>query len=151
MLIIVLFLKLAAAEVPKTIPLPHIRGKELYDDLCFQCHGANGLANTPLAKSTGAPALAGKFSDDNYSAGIAIIQEGKVGMPAYEMVIDKHDSKRILIYLGGLDPETGMDPRVKEAETPEEDGVEEEAGAVESEEETEQVKPSTPAVKESKE
>ena len=37
-------------------------------------------------------------------------------MPAYEMVIDKHDTKRILIYLSGLDAETGIDPRVKSEE-----------------------------------
>lgn len=103
----------ALSDVPKTIPLPHIRGKELYDDLCFQCHGVNGLADTPLAMSTKAPKLAGQFSEGTYAAGIEIVQQGKGTMPAYEMVIDKHDSKRILIYLGGLDPETGVDPRIK--------------------------------------
>lgn len=116
MLTLLLLARTAVADVPKTIPLPHIRGKELYDDLCFQCHGVNGLADTPLAKSTNAPKLAGQFSDDSYAGGIEIVQQGKGVMPAYEMVIDKHDTKRILIYLGGLDSETGIDPRVKEKE-----------------------------------
>lgn len=119
MISLLLLLHVAVADVPKTIPLPHIRGKELYDDLCFQCHGVNGLADTPLAKSMNAPKLAGQFSDGEYAEGIKLVQQGIGTMPAYEMVIDKHDTKRILIYLGGLDPETGIDPRVKsEEETP---------------------------------
>ena len=120
MLSFILLLHTATADVPKTIPLPHIRGKELYDDLCFQCHGANGLADTPLAKSTHAPKLAGQFSDGEYAEGIKLVQQGVGVMPAYEMRIDKDDTKRILIYLSGLDPETGIDPRVKIEEDDEE-------------------------------
>ena len=116
MISFLLLLHVAVADVPKTIPLPHIRGKELYDDLCFQCHGVNGLADTPLAKSMNAPKLAGQYSDGEYAEGIKLVQQGIGTMPAYEMVIDKHDTKRILIYLGGLDPETGIDPRVKSEE-----------------------------------
>ena len=116
MLSFVLLLHVAIADVPKTIPLPHIRGKELYDDLCFQCHGVNGMADTPLAKSTSSPKLAGQFLDGNYAEGIKVVQQGVGVMPAYEMIIDKHDTKRILIYLSGLDAETGLDPRVKPEE-----------------------------------
>ena len=123
MLSFVLLFHVAVADVPKTIPLPHIRGKELYDDLCFQCHGVNGMAETPLAKSTGSPKLAGKFLDGNYAEGIKVVQQGVGTMPAYEMIIDKHDTKRILIYLSGLDAQTGLDPRVKpeEEEEPEQE------------------------------
>ena len=76
MISFLLLLHVAVAEVPKTIPLPHIRGKELYDDLCFQCHGVNGLADTPLAVSTKAPKLAGQFADGDYADGIKIVQQG---------------------------------------------------------------------------
>jgi len=136
MITFLFLIQATVADVPKTIPLPHIRGKELYDDLCFQCHGVNGLADTPLATSTKAPKLAGQFSEETYAAGIAVVQQGKGGMPAYEMVIDKHDSKRILIYLGGLDPETGVDPRIKEKE--------DDASKQESKSEGKSVEPNAP-------
>ena len=139
MISFLLLLHVVSAEVPKTIPLPHIRGKELYDDLCFQCHGVNGLADTPLADSTKAPKLAGEFSDGNYADGIKIVQQGMGLMPAYEMVIDKHDTKRILIYLSGLDAVTGIDPRVKpeiEESTKEANGVNSESEEPSSKEKT---------------
>lgn len=110
-----LWLTMAHAEVPKTIPDAHVRGKELYDDLCFQCHGATGLADSSMALSTQSPALAGVIEESKFPDAIKLIQEGKGLMPAYEMVIDKHDTKRILIYLSRLDPETGLDPDQKTA------------------------------------
>ena len=108
-----LWLTMVYAEVPKTIPDAHVRGKELYDDLCFQCHGATGLADSPMALSTQSPALAGVIDETKFPQAISLIQEGKGLMPAYEMVIDKHDTKRILIYLSRLDSETGLDPNQK--------------------------------------
>ena len=45
-------------------------------------------------------------------------------MPAYEMLLDKHDSKRILLYLSRLDPETGLDPNPEDYEPAEETGDE---------------------------
>ena len=108
-----LWLTMVHAEVPKTIPDAHVRGKELYDDLCFQCHGATGLADSPMAQSTKSPALAGAIDEPNFPEAIKLIQEGNGLMPAYEMVIDKHDTKRILIYLSRLDSETGLDPNQK--------------------------------------
>lgn len=110
-----IWLTVVQAEVPKVIPDAHVRGKELYDDLCFQCHGANGLADNPMAQSTRAPALAGKIQSEDFPEAISLIQSGKGLMPAYEMVVDKHDTKRILIYLSRLDPETGLDPNLKES------------------------------------
>lgn len=116
-----LWLTLVHAEVPKTIPDAHVRGKELYDDLCFQCHGATGLADSPMAQSTKSPALAGVIDETEFPKAISVIQEGKGLMPAYEMVIDKHDSKRILIYLARLDATTGLDPKAKDVSTKKEE------------------------------
>jgi cytochrome c len=100
---------IASAEVPKLIPADHIRGKELYDMYCVACHGSTGLADTPLANTMHAPALAGKISADTENM-VLLIQNGTGMMPAYEQLIDKRDSDRILSYLKRLDPITGIDP-----------------------------------------
>jgi len=104
-------LLLAYADQPTKLPLNHVRGKQLYDELCFQCHGEKALAESDLAQKTQTPALAGRISSEDYPNAIAVIQEGRGRMPAYEMLVDKHDSKRILMYLSRLDPETGLDPK----------------------------------------
>ena len=104
---------IASAEVPKKLPKDTIRGKELYDELCFQCHGANALADNSAAVTVKAPALAGRIDKDGYTDAVALIQEGRGLMPAYEMLIDKHDSKKILMYLSQLDPVTGENPEAE--------------------------------------
>ena len=113
------------ADQPTRLPLNHVRGKQLYDDLCFQCHGELALAENDMAKATGTPALAGKIPPEKYEQYVKIIQEGKGLMPAYEMTIDKHDSKRILMYLYRLDSETGLDPDPKDYEDQKEKDAEE--------------------------
>ena len=104
----------AMAGQPTRLHVDHVRGKELYDDLCFQCHGPLALAETPMAKQLQAPPLAGVITKEQYQENITIIQQGNGMMPSFEMLIDKHDSKRILMYLSRLDPETGLDPNPKE-------------------------------------
>ena len=121
-----ILISLALAESPTKLPLNHVRGKELYDTMCFQCHGELALAESPLAKSTNAPALAGVIPKEDYAETIKLIQIGKGMMPAYEMLLDKHDTKRILIYLSRLDPETGLDPKPEDYETVEDKEEEEE-------------------------
>lgn len=120
-----ILISLALADQPTRLPLNHVRGKQLYDDLCFQCHGELALAENQMAKATGTPPLAGTIPKEEYKEAIKIIQEGKGMMPGYEMTIDKHDAKRILIYLSRLDPETGLDPNPKDYEDQEEKDKEE--------------------------
>ena len=113
-------ISLALAESPTKLPFNHVRGKQLYDEMCFQCHGEFALAENQLSKSTNSPALAGVILKEDYAKAVKLIQAGKGMMPAYEMLLDKHDSKRILIYLSRLDPETGLDPKPEDYETAEE-------------------------------
>ena len=84
------------------------KGQLLYGELCWQCHGKKGLGDGPLAKSLSVapPPLAG-VSTKGYSKMITLIQQGKLSMPAYAELIDKHDSKKILQWLSSLDSKTG--------------------------------------------
>ena len=86
------------AEVPKKLPPPKERGESLYKELCWQCHGSLGKGDGPLSKLVSAPALAG-IAKEKESLYIDIIQNGKDRMPAYSEVIDRHDSRRILMWL----------------------------------------------------
>ena len=102
-----------AEERPSKLPKNHVRGKQLYEQYCFQCHGALALAENELANSINAPPLAGRIPKEEYPPAITLVQRGQGLMPAYEMLIDKHDTKRILIYLSRLDEKTGLDPNPK--------------------------------------
>lgn len=86
------------AEVPKKLPPPKERGENLYKELCWQCHGSFGKGDGPLSKVTKAPKLTGLGKEKEKSY-IDIIQNGKGRMPAYSEVIDRHDSRRILLWL----------------------------------------------------
>ena len=103
------------AGVPKKLPPSKERGENLYRDLCWQCHGSRALGDGPLAKQllTKPPALAGVIGKKEYKKHVNIIQRGVGAMPAYEQLIDRHDSKRILMFLSSLDPKTGLGPPKK--------------------------------------
>ena len=99
------------AEVPKKLPPPKERGENLYKELCWQCHGSLGKADGPLSKVVSAPALAG-VTKEKEKLHIDIIQNGKGRMPAYSEVIDRHDSRRILLWL--RDPVPHQEKKKKE-------------------------------------
>ena len=86
------------AEVPKKLPPPKERGENLYQNLCWQCHGSFGKGDGPLSKVIQAPPIEG-LSKEKEKSYIDIIQNGKGRMPAYSEVIDRHDSRRILLWL----------------------------------------------------
>ena len=99
------------AEMPTKIPPDKERGEALYRELCVGCHGPRALGNGPSAAAFGIDAekmrLAGRFEKNDMEKAILTIQMGKGLMPAYEQQIDRHESKRILIWLNALDPVEG--------------------------------------------
>lgn len=86
------------------------RGAQLYGEACAACHGASGLGDGPLAKATAtpAPALAGQVRPDPEA--VARLAAGRGDMPGFGQRFGESDLRRILTFLGGLDPLTGEGP-----------------------------------------
>ena len=78
-------------------------GRRLWKRSCWQCHGEVGAGDGPAAAALvgGVPSLAGKVSVDGFDALVTVIQEGRGRMPAFAEDLDKHDSRRVLVYLEG--------------------------------------------------
>lgn len=102
----------AIAAVPtKRLPDPE-RGRQLYRENCWSCHGWTGEGAGPVASllPTASPPLAGRLAEERYDKLVQLILEGKGDMPAYAQIMDRHDARRILVWLGTLDPERPHDP-----------------------------------------
>lgn len=89
------------STVPAKRPKDRERGRELWLQSCWQCHGEQGKGDGPAAASLvgGVPTLENKVSQDKFEVLVTLIEEGKGRMPAYKEDIDKHDARRILLYL----------------------------------------------------
>ncbi|MFZ5477675.1 MAG: c-type cytochrome [Myxococcota bacterium] len=102
------FILLAAAlalAADKTSKMPTKRppdaevGERLWKQSCWQCHGEKGRGDGPAAAALpgGVPPLEAR--DARFDALVTVIQQGRNRMPAYAEDIDKHDARRILVYL----------------------------------------------------
>ena len=100
------------AGVPTKIPPDRDRGQELYRTNCWQCHGAQGLGDGPAMAS---PPLAGRIGASGYDDAVELIFTGKGDMPGFSGVMDKTETRRILVWLADLDPKTGVDRAAKPA------------------------------------
>ena len=90
-----------SSTMPSKRPPDRERGRDLYLLSCWQCHGAEGKGDGPAAAALvgGVPSLAGVVKKDKFDALIKVIEDGKGSMPAYNEDIDKHDARRILLYV----------------------------------------------------
>lgn len=113
------------SSVPSKRPPDRERGRELWLQSCWQCHGEEGKGDGPSAAALpeGVPTLEHKVSKDQFDALVKVISDGKGRMPAYKEDIDKHDSRRILIYL--QDALQGRTEAQKEKDDKEDDGAKE--------------------------
>ncbi|GDX78317.1 hypothetical protein LBMAG42_01280 [Deltaproteobacteria bacterium] len=108
--------------VPSKRPPDRERGRELWLQSCWQCHGEEGKGDGPAATALpdGVPTLESKVSQAQFDALVKVIQDGKGRMPAYKEDIDKHDARRILIYL--QDALQGRTEAQKDKDDKDEDG-----------------------------
>lgn len=111
------------AGMPTKRPEDHVRGRTVFMQSCWQCHGASNNGQGPAAEALvgGVPDLRGKMSEDRFDALIPIILEGKGKMPAYAEEMDKHDARRVLVYLHRLDTGEETPPAPPKAPKPGED------------------------------
>jgi len=107
----VLLILTAVAKVPTTLKPPREAGAALYQDNCWQCHGEHALGDGPLSPQIPSPPLAGRVERQDFDALVDIILHGAGPMPAYDPVLSTHNSRSILLWLEGLDPVTGLDPK----------------------------------------
>ena len=99
---LLIFLTLVAhAGMPTKRPKDEDRGRQLYQVNCWQCHGKRGKGDGPLAQSlpTAAPPLAKRFKTSEYSKLTRVILDGKGDMPGFSRIMDRHEARRILIWL----------------------------------------------------
>lgn len=90
-----------AGNMPTSRPSDRERGRELWLRSCWQCHGETGKGDGPAAAAfaEGVPSLVGKVPPEEYDRLVGVVLDGKGSMPAFRENIDKHDSRRILVYL----------------------------------------------------
>ena len=94
----------ARAKVPAKMPEDKVRGRELYQDLCWQCHGAEGEGDGPVGLLLGKPPLSLRGREAaTWPELLVTIQQGRGDMPAYSATLDRADSRRILAWLAALD------------------------------------------------
>jgi mono/diheme cytochrome c family protein len=93
------------AGVPSKLPPDKERGEALYKTNCSMCHGATAQGDGALsgALQKPAPRLAGNIRTDEQDGNIDLIQQGRGDMPAYSAIMDRHDTRRVLVWLGSLD------------------------------------------------
>lgn len=101
----------ALAAVPTKMPEDRDKGRQIWRESCWQCHGWTGEGSGPVAAAlpTPSPALAGRVAEEDFDRLIEVIQKGKGDMPAYSAMFDTYDSRRVLVWLASLDKDNPVD------------------------------------------
>ena len=115
----------AIAEIPKQRSPDHVRGRELWEQSCWQCHGATAEGDGPSAEAltVDVPNLRGTITNDRREALINTIIYGQGLMPAYGETFDRPEARRILAFLQRLETMTleQMDDELRDDEEEEEE------------------------------
>jgi len=93
------------AAQPGKRPADHVKGRQVYDRSCWQCHGndLSGQGPAAVALVNGVPDLRGELDYTERDALIELILDGQGDMPAFRAEFDKHDARRVLIYMERLE------------------------------------------------
>ena len=93
--------QIVQAAQPRKRSSDHVRGKELWERSCWQCHGEEARGDGPAADSItgGVPDLEGQVTRERFNELIDTIMTGQGAMPAFSLEFERPDAKRILIYL----------------------------------------------------
>ena len=117
MISLILITTLAFAASPTRRLPDDERGGELYMKNCWMCHGkmAQGGGPAAVALKSESPALAKQYEKSEWDKMIRIIMDGKGDMPAFSQVMDRHEARRILVWLE--DPKPPKAPPKKKGES----------------------------------
>ncbi len=125
-----MLLTIALAGVPSKRPEEHVKGREVYDRSCWQCHGDDLSGDGPAAVALvgGVPDLRGRL---DYVADrdrlIFLVLDGQGDMPAFRAEFDKHDARRVLLYMERLEDGTDKPSSHKPKAVDDTEGADDEA------------------------
>ena len=85
-----------------------MRGKEIWERSCWQCHGKEGRGDGPAAGdlAVSVPDLRGNVGGKRQKELVDVILNGRSLMPAFSEEFDLFDARRILVYLRRLEEDT---------------------------------------------
>ena len=96
-------LVLALVSVSLAAPALAQSGEATYKSKCAMCHGADGLAASPMAKAMKVPSVkAEDFAKLSEAEMVAATENGKGKMPAYKGKLSDAEIKEVVAYMRGL-------------------------------------------------
>ena len=79
-------------------------GEATYKSKCAMCHGADGLATSPMAKAMSVPSVKSEtFTKLSESEMVTATTNGKGKMPAYKGKLSDAEIKEVVAYMRGLE------------------------------------------------
>ena len=104
-LLLMLLPMVALGAQPRKRPVDHVRGKEIWERSCWQCHGKEGRGDGPAAADLAVevPDLRGNLQGSRQRELVDVILNGRSVMPAFSEEFDLFDARRILTYLRRLE------------------------------------------------
>ncbi len=114
LLLLLTFLPMVAiAAQPRKRPADHVRGKEIWERSCWQCHGKDASGNGPAAADllVPVPDLRGNLDGNRQKEMVDAILNGRSTMPAFSEELDIYDVRKILVYLRRLEQKDSESPK----------------------------------------